>query len=497
MDLVVRAVVGFVFVLFLTRIVGRRELSTLQPFDLILLVMIGDLVQQGITQNDFSVTGMVLVGGTIGVLTVPTSWTSFRFPRLRPMLEGEPLIVVEDGKPIDRNLARNRVTTRSWPLPPAGRASGRSTTSAGPCWRRAARSASSPSDALPHRSGRGVAARARGRARGGRGCFRRMAAGAVDNRPRESRAARRRGPRRHVRRRPRARLRGPEDLRRLRLRGRPLRRLALRVRAGRARRRAGGEPARPAPHRRRERRGGEVPRPPGCGDARGDRLRLAGREPGRGHSRRRADDRAGRRLLPDAREPRRVLRARRGRAGREPSRRGRAGRRRHGHDLEGPGPPRRVAAAGRARLRGRCQRPEVARARQRRARAGCLRLLRLARAVEAGVRRPDRARRAGRARLARGARAPGGRRRRGEGRASDEDVVVFKSNGLAAWDVAIGAAASGGRANAVSVSSSRSAERGQLARPRSCRRRSRGSPRAGRADARAAAAWCGSAGNGR
>jgi uncharacterized membrane protein YcaP (DUF421 family) len=110
MDIVIRAAVGFFFVLFLTRVVGRRELSSLEPFDLILLVMIGDLVQQGITQNDFSVTGMVLVGGTIGLLTVLVSYTSFKFPRLRPALEGEPVIVVEDGKPIDRNLARNRIT---------------------------------------------------------------------------------------------------------------------------------------------------------------------------------------------------------------------------------------------------------------------------------------------------------------------------------------------------------------------------------------------------
>ena len=110
MDLVIRAVVGFVFVLFLTRVVGRRELSSLEPFDLIMLVMIGDLVQQGITQNDFSVTGMILVGGTIAVLTVVTSYTSFKFPRLRPVLEGEPVIVLEDGKPLLRNLARNRIT---------------------------------------------------------------------------------------------------------------------------------------------------------------------------------------------------------------------------------------------------------------------------------------------------------------------------------------------------------------------------------------------------
>ena len=110
MDLVIRAAIGFLFVFFLTRVVGRRELSSLEPFDLIMLVMIGDLVQQGITQNDFSVTGMLLVGSTVALLTVALSYTNFRFPRLRPVLEGEPVIVVEDGRPIERNLRRNRIT---------------------------------------------------------------------------------------------------------------------------------------------------------------------------------------------------------------------------------------------------------------------------------------------------------------------------------------------------------------------------------------------------
>jgi uncharacterized membrane protein YcaP (DUF421 family) len=110
MDLVLRAIFAFLFVLLLTRVVGRRELSSLQPFDLILLVMIGDLVQQGVTQNDFSLTGMLLVGSTIAVLAVLVSWTSFRFPRLRPVLDGEPVIVVQDGEPIQKNLNRNRLT---------------------------------------------------------------------------------------------------------------------------------------------------------------------------------------------------------------------------------------------------------------------------------------------------------------------------------------------------------------------------------------------------
>jgi uncharacterized membrane protein YcaP (DUF421 family) len=82
----------------------------MQPFDLILLVMIGDLVQQGITQNDFSVTGLVLAAGTIAVLAIATSYSGFKLPWLRPVLEGDPVLVLQDGEPIRKNLDRNRIT---------------------------------------------------------------------------------------------------------------------------------------------------------------------------------------------------------------------------------------------------------------------------------------------------------------------------------------------------------------------------------------------------
>jgi uncharacterized membrane protein YcaP (DUF421 family) len=110
MDIVFRATVIFLFVLVLMRVLGRRELSSLEPFDLIILVVIGDLVQQGVTQNDWSVTGAILAVGTIGVLTVCTSWLSWRFPRMRPLLDGRPIVLVEDGKPIEGNLKRERIT---------------------------------------------------------------------------------------------------------------------------------------------------------------------------------------------------------------------------------------------------------------------------------------------------------------------------------------------------------------------------------------------------
>src|SRR3954471_20809252 len=110
MDLAVRAVVLFFFVFLLTRIIGRRELSSLEPFDLILLIVIGDAIQQGLTQDDYSITGALIVVGTFAMLQVLFSFLSYRFPALRPALDGEPIVIVQDGKPIERNMKRERLT---------------------------------------------------------------------------------------------------------------------------------------------------------------------------------------------------------------------------------------------------------------------------------------------------------------------------------------------------------------------------------------------------
>jgi uncharacterized membrane protein YcaP (DUF421 family) len=110
MDLVIRTFVVISIVFVLTRLVGRRELSSLEPFDLILLVVVGDLIQQGITQSDDSVTGATIVLATVSLMTVGLSYLSFRVPRLRPLLEGEPIVLVIDGKTIEPNLRRERIT---------------------------------------------------------------------------------------------------------------------------------------------------------------------------------------------------------------------------------------------------------------------------------------------------------------------------------------------------------------------------------------------------
>jgi uncharacterized membrane protein YcaP (DUF421 family) len=110
MDLVVRAIFVFFLMLVITRAVGRRELSSMEPFDLILLVVMGDLIQQGVTQSDYSLTGSTIVIVTIAVLTVGTAYLSYRFRRLRPLLEGEPVVLVAGGRLIESNLRRQRMT---------------------------------------------------------------------------------------------------------------------------------------------------------------------------------------------------------------------------------------------------------------------------------------------------------------------------------------------------------------------------------------------------
>jgi uncharacterized membrane protein YcaP (DUF421 family) len=105
MDVVLRTIFVFFLILVITRAVGRRELSSMEPF-----VVIGDLVQQGVTQSDYSLTGATMVIVTVALLTVATAWLSFRFRRLRPLLEGDPVILVADGRILERNLRRQRMT---------------------------------------------------------------------------------------------------------------------------------------------------------------------------------------------------------------------------------------------------------------------------------------------------------------------------------------------------------------------------------------------------
>jgi uncharacterized membrane protein YcaP (DUF421 family) len=109
MDIVIRAAVAYCFIIFMLRIIGRRELSSLGPSDLVLLVVMGDLIQNGVTQSDYSVTGVFLAISTFAMLTVAMSFLTYKSRRAQTVIEGEPLILVENGKPVEKNLRSERL----------------------------------------------------------------------------------------------------------------------------------------------------------------------------------------------------------------------------------------------------------------------------------------------------------------------------------------------------------------------------------------------------
>jgi uncharacterized membrane protein YcaP (DUF421 family) len=110
MEIIIRATVIYFFLWAVARGVGKRELSEMTAFELILLVTMGDLIQQGATQEDMSITGAVLAVGTLAFWILVFAYLSWRFRRVRPVLEGVPVVVIHHGQPLDEVLAIERLT---------------------------------------------------------------------------------------------------------------------------------------------------------------------------------------------------------------------------------------------------------------------------------------------------------------------------------------------------------------------------------------------------
>lgn len=109
MQIVIRAAVLYLFIWLVARGMGRKELSEMSAFELILFVVFGDLIQQGVTGDDRSVTGAALAVTTFALLTILFSYAAFRWKRAQDVLQGVPVIIVRDGRILDEVLAIERL----------------------------------------------------------------------------------------------------------------------------------------------------------------------------------------------------------------------------------------------------------------------------------------------------------------------------------------------------------------------------------------------------
>ncbi|HMJ77058.1 MAG TPA: YetF domain-containing protein [Iamia sp.] len=105
MEIVLRAAAVYVILWLLLRAMGKRELAEVTAFELVILVVLGDIIQQGVTQEDMSITGAALAVSTMGLLAVGSSVLGERIPRARRVLEGKPSLVVHHGV-VDEEVLR-------------------------------------------------------------------------------------------------------------------------------------------------------------------------------------------------------------------------------------------------------------------------------------------------------------------------------------------------------------------------------------------------------
>lgn len=110
MDIVMRAAIMFAFLYATLRIMGKREIGQLTPFELVVMIVMGDLIQQGVTHNDFSLTGAILAISTFAFLATALSWITFLSPKVERFFDGAPVVIVRDGEILKANLVRDRMT---------------------------------------------------------------------------------------------------------------------------------------------------------------------------------------------------------------------------------------------------------------------------------------------------------------------------------------------------------------------------------------------------
>lgn len=109
MDSIIRAVVVYAVLLLLFRMAGRRTLAQMTSFDIVLLLIVSEAVQNALIRNDYSLTNAFLIVMTLIGLDIGLSVWKQRSPRLDRWLDGAPTIVVVEGRPLKDRMDRARI----------------------------------------------------------------------------------------------------------------------------------------------------------------------------------------------------------------------------------------------------------------------------------------------------------------------------------------------------------------------------------------------------
>jgi uncharacterized membrane protein YcaP (DUF421 family) len=109
-ELILRSSVVYVFMLVLLRITGKRQVGQLAPFDLVLLLVLSNAVQNSITGGDNSLVGGLLCAATLVLLNLGVGAITYRNKRLEALVEGRPQVLIHNGKLYEKALHESQLT---------------------------------------------------------------------------------------------------------------------------------------------------------------------------------------------------------------------------------------------------------------------------------------------------------------------------------------------------------------------------------------------------
>ena len=109
-ELILRAVVVYFFLIVLLRVTGKRQVGQLAPFDLVLLLVLSNSVQNAMNAGDNSLIGGLISATTLVGLNFVLGYATFKSKRLEEIIEGQPQVLVHNGKLLEKVMAGAQLT---------------------------------------------------------------------------------------------------------------------------------------------------------------------------------------------------------------------------------------------------------------------------------------------------------------------------------------------------------------------------------------------------
>ena len=109
-EFIIRGLIVYVFLLILLRISGKRQVGQLAPFDLVLLLVLSNAVQNSMNGGDNSVIGGLISATTLVAINFGIGYATFRSKKLEAIIEGRPQVLIHDGKLYEDVMAKAQLT---------------------------------------------------------------------------------------------------------------------------------------------------------------------------------------------------------------------------------------------------------------------------------------------------------------------------------------------------------------------------------------------------